>query len=59
VQQGEGLLCLLIKATRDSSAFHTTYLTGGLLTSEMNFCCWMLYKTAEEVELKMRLPVPP
>jgi len=33
------VLCLLIKATKDKSLLHVTYLTGGLLISAIVFCC--------------------
>lgn len=37
----EHSLCLLSRATRDPSALHTTYLTGGVVISAMVFCCWI------------------
>jgi hypothetical protein len=39
--QEKNSLCLLKRATCDPSWFHMMYLTGGVLSSEMVFCCWM------------------
>ncbi len=52
-------LCLLSRATREPSALHTTYLTGGVVISAMVFCCWISYSTTEAEELRIRLAVPP
>ena len=35
----EHLLCLLSNATREPSALHTEYLTGGVAISARVFCC--------------------
>ena len=34
-------LCLLIKATSCPSELQATYLTGGLFSSAIIFCCWI------------------
>lgn len=58
-RSGEYSLCLLRSATREPSALHTTYLTGGVVISASVFCCWMSYRTTDDVELRIRLAVPP
>ena len=52
-------LCLLMRATMDPSMLQMTYLTGGLLISASVFCCCISYRTTVDVELRIRLAVPP